>query len=87
MTERMQPLGLVDQCMNRSIWVVMKSDLEFTGTLIGFDDHVNLVLQNATEYAEDSPGSFRVVSKRDTMMLNGNQIAALIPGGKGPVAS
>lgn len=35
------PLELIDRCIGSSIWVVMKSNREFTGTLLGFDDYVS----------------------------------------------
>lgn len=35
------PLELIDRCIGSNIWVVMKSNREFTGTLLGFDDFVS----------------------------------------------
>lgn len=35
------PLELVDRCIGSSIWVVMKTQREFVGTLLGFDDYVS----------------------------------------------
>jgi len=35
------PLELVDRCIGSRIWVVMKSEREFVGTLLGFDDYVS----------------------------------------------
>lgn len=32
---------LIDRCIGSRIWVVMKSEREFTGTLLGFDDFVS----------------------------------------------
>jgi len=32
---------LIDRCIGSRIWVIMKSDREFTGTLLGFDDFVS----------------------------------------------
>lgn len=32
---------LIDRCIGSRIWVVMKNDHEFTGTLLGFDDFVS----------------------------------------------
>ncbi|KAJ3180504.1 RNA-binding protein lsm5 [Geranomyces variabilis] len=43
------PLELVDRCIGSRIWVVMKSEKEFAGTLLGFDDFVNMVLEDVTE--------------------------------------
>lgn len=40
---------LIDKCVGSRIWVVMKGDKEFSGTLLGFDDYVNMVLEDVTE--------------------------------------
>jgi hypothetical protein len=32
---------LIDRCIGSRIWVIMKSDREFTGRLLGFDDFVS----------------------------------------------
>ena len=35
------PLELIDRCIGSVIWVLMKNETEFTGTLMGFDDYVS----------------------------------------------
>lgn len=35
------PLELIDRCIGSSIWVIMKGNREFSGTLLGFDDFVS----------------------------------------------
>lgn len=35
------PLELIDRCIGSNIWVIMKGNREFTGTLLGFDDFVS----------------------------------------------
>ncbi|EPB70812.1 LSM domain protein [Ancylostoma ceylanicum] len=51
-------------------------------TLMGFDDYVNMVLEDVVEY-EQTPDGKRV-TKLDTILLNGNHITMLVPGGEGP---
>lgn len=34
-------LSQVDKAIGSKIWVVMKGEREFTGTLLGFDDYVS----------------------------------------------
>jgi small nuclear ribonucleoprotein (snRNP)-like protein len=53
---------------------------------------VNLVLDDAIEYTPDPKAprnSNRMVETRlhTEILLNGNQIAALVPGGSGPLTS
>jgi len=61
----------------------MKGDKEIVGRLVGFDDYVNVVLEDVVEYEWTSEG--RRVTKLDQILMNGNHIAMLVPGGEGPV--
>lgn len=64
---------------------MMKSEKEFVGTLLGFDDYVNMVLENVTEY--ETSGDSKKVSHLEQILLNGNNICMLVPGGEGPATS
>ncbi|KAM0004962.1 putative LSM domain, eukaryotic/archaea-type, LSM domain superfamily protein [Helianthus debilis subsp. tardiflorus] len=57
----------------------MKGDKELVGTLKGFDVYVNMVLEDVTEY-EILPEERRI-TKLDRILLKGNNIAILVPGG------
>ncbi|ORX38779.1 LSM-domain-containing protein [Piromyces finnis] len=82
MTSQLLPLELIDKCIGSRIWVIMKGEREFVGTLSGFDDYVNMVLEDVTEY-EDTPQG-KKVTHQEQILLNGNNICMLIPGGVGP---
>ncbi|PNS17802.1 U6 snRNA-associated Sm-like protein LSm5 [Sphaceloma murrayae] len=94
MATQLLPLELIDKCVGSKIWVIMKGDkgksirtlririltdslLEFSGTLLGFDDFVNMVLEEVTE-VDYASGTQNKLSK---ILLNGNNICMLIPGG------
>ncbi|CAF2486561.1 unnamed protein product [Rotaria sp. Silwood2] len=77
------PLELVDKCIGSRIHVIMKSDKEIVGTLLGFDDYVNMVLEDVTEFETLPDGGSRI-TKLDQILLNGNHVAMLVPGGEGP---
>lgn len=77
------PLELIDKCIGSKIHIIMKNDKEIVGTLLGFDDFVNMVLEDVTEY-EILPEGKRV-TKLEQILLNGNNINIMIPGGEGPV--
>uniref|UniRef100_A0A8U7N9D9 U6 snRNA-associated Sm-like protein LSm5 n=1 Tax=Corvus moneduloides TaxID=1196302 RepID=A0A8U7N9D9_CORMO len=66
------PLELVDKCIGSRIHIVMKSDKEIVGTLLGFDDFVNMVLEDVTEFEITPEG--RRITKLDQILLNGNNI-------------
>ncbi|KAL7413965.1 hypothetical protein BDY24DRAFT_414664 [Mrakia frigida] len=85
MASQILPLELIDRCIGSKIWVVMKGDREFVGTLTGFDDYVNMVLEDVTEYHSTPEG--RTTTHLNQTLLNGSNIAILVPGGEGPEAS
>ena len=65
-------LELVDKAIGSRIHIIMKNDKEIVGTLLGFDDFVNMVLEDVTEYESTPEG--RRVTKLDQILLNGNNI-------------
>ncbi|ODN05152.1 U6 snRNA-associated Sm-like protein LSm5 [Orchesella cincta] len=76
------PLELVDKCIGSRIHIIMKNDKEIVGTLLGFDDYVNMVLEDVTEYEQTTEG--RRITKLEQILLNGNNITMLVPGGDMP---
>lgn len=56
-----------------------QGDKEIVGTLRGFDVYVNMVLEDVSEISVTPEG--RVVTRLDTILLNGNNIAVMVPGG------
>jgi|ERR1712004_534879 len=76
------PLELVDKCIGSRIHIIMKNDKEIVATLQGFDPFVNMVLEDVTEFESTPEG--RRVTKLDQILLNGNNITMLVPGGEGP---
>ncbi|KAJ4459754.1 putative small nuclear ribonucleoprotein [Paratrimastix pyriformis] len=76
------PLELIDKCVGSKIWILMKGDKEVVGVLRGFDDHLNMVMDNVTEFEPD--GALWKQQKWDQILLNGMNICMLIPGGEGP---
>jgi U6 snRNA-associated Sm-like protein LSm5 len=83
MSEKLNPLALIDAAVGDQLWIIMKGDKELVGTLRGFDNYVNMVLENVTEYVTQ-PGGKTKKTSLDQILLNGNNIVMLIPGGAGP---
>mmetsp|Transcript_2062 Transcript_2062/g.3293 ORF Transcript_2062/g.3293 Transcript_2062/m.3293 type:complete len:100 (-) Transcript_2062:73-372(-) len=77
------PLELIDKCIGSRLWVIMKGDKEIVGTLTGFDDFVNMVLEDVVEVEISADGN-KTFQKLDQILLNGNNIALMIPGGPEP---
>lgn len=74
-TVTIQPLELIDKCIGSQIWVILTDKREFTGKLVGFDDFVNTVLEDVTEYDDGE------IIKRKKLLLNGTSIAMVCMGG------
>ncbi|VEU19497.1 DEKNAAC100585 [Brettanomyces naardenensis] len=74
------PLELIDKSIGSKIWAIMSDFHEFVGTLVGFDDFVNIILSDVTEYDV----ARKVVCKRSKLLLSSRNLAMLVPEGKGP---
>lgn len=62
----------MDKCIGSRIHIIMKNDKEIVGTLQGFDDFVNMLLEDVTEYESTPEG--RRITRLDQILLNGNNI-------------
>jgi len=62
--------------LSHSSDIIMKNDKEIVGTLQGFDDFVNMLLEDVTE-SEATPEGRRV-TKLDQILLNGSNITMVI---------
>ena len=59
----------------------MKGDKEFYGRLRGFDDYLNMMLEDVTEFSYKGQGSERIMlSQHKHMLLNGSHICMMVPG-------
>lgn len=76
------PLELVDKCIGSRIWVIMRGDKELVGTLRGFDDFVNIVLEDVVELHYTPDGTHK--TPLDRILLNGSNVCMLVPGSEGP---
>lgn len=69
------PLELVDKCIGSKILVLVKSKVEFTGTLVGFDDFVNMVLEDVievnTKTGKETKHSKLLLSGKSIYMVSG----------------
>mmetsp|Transcript_10525 Transcript_10525/g.23226 ORF Transcript_10525/g.23226 Transcript_10525/m.23226 type:complete len:84 (+) Transcript_10525:116-367(+) len=82
MASHILPLELIDKCVGSKIWIILKTETELVGTLRGFDDYVNLVLDDAVEYSIDHLTGEETRTDLSEILLNGNNVALLVPGGR-----
>eukprot|EP00753_Platysulcus_tardus_P001806 PLAT11557.2.p3 GENE.PLAT11557.2~~PLAT11557.2.p3 ORF type:complete len:107 (-),score=39.68 PLAT11557.2:156-476(-) len=80
MAAKVIPLELVDKCIGSRMWIIMKGDKELVGTLRGFDEFVNMVLDDVIEY-EATPTGLVKCAELPEILLNGNNVCMMVPGG------
>lgn len=44
------PLEVMDKCIGSKVWIVMRGEKEFYGTLRGFDEYLNIIMDDVKEY-------------------------------------
>lgn len=69
------PLEILDKSINSKIRILMTSNKEFVGTLVGFDDYVNIVLKDVQEIDEQNKEENLIKN----MLLGGGNIAMIKP--------
>jgi U6 snRNA-associated Sm-like protein LSm5 len=70
------PLALLEATVGSEVWIIMRGERELKGVLKGYDDYVNLVLEDVREF--DAAGE--LISSSASMLLNGNNIVGISPG-------
>ncbi len=69
-----KPLHVLQSFLNKNVFVVVKGNKEYRGTLVGYDVHINLVLKDAEEVIENqSKGIF------PTMIVRGDNVIYVSP--------
>ncbi|OIR58058.1 MAG: U6 snRNA-associated Sm-like protein LSm5 [Amphiamblys sp. WSBS2006] len=66
------PLDVFRESLGKRICAVLRTDREYSGVLCGFDDHINLVLDDTAEVA--GTGEERL----GRLFLSGKSIAMII---------
>jgi len=59
------PLEVMDKCIGRKMWIIMKEDKEFYGTLIGFDEFLNMNLEDCKEYEVKDGKNRKLIANLD----------------------
>lgn len=67
------PLHILDRNLNKYVGIRLKDGRYLQGKLTGFDDYMNLVLEDTKETYEDSE------RKLGTVVLRGNNLISIAP--------
>ena len=73
------PLELVDRCTGHRVHILLRDPhTSFRGTLLGFDDFVNMVLRDVVMETV-APDGEKMRKRVDEMLLNGNNVCMIAP--------
>jgi small nuclear ribonucleoprotein len=67
------PLNVLEKSLNRRISLMLKDNRNLEGKLVGFDDFMNLVLEETEETKDEQ------VKKLGTVVLRGNNVVTIVP--------
>jgi small nuclear ribonucleoprotein len=73
-----RPMDLLGRSLNSQVLVKLKGDRELRGRLRGYDQHLNLILDDAEDLTEQPP------QELGTVILRGDNVILLSPSGKAP---
>jgi small nuclear ribonucleoprotein len=67
------PLTVLEKAMHKRITLLLKDGRVLEGKLMGFDDYMNIVLDDTEESQEDN------VRRLGTVVLRGNNVVSIAP--------
>jgi small nuclear ribonucleoprotein len=67
------PLALLEKSMNRKISLLLKDNRVLEGKLTGYDDYMNMVLEDTEERTSDQ------TRRLGTVILRGNNVVSMSP--------
>lgn len=73
------PTGLLERLVQQRVVLLLKDGRQFAGRLVGLDDHLNLVLDEAEETRDDARRRLGRVVVRGS-----NVVSVLAPGASAP---
>ncbi len=73
MISMVMPLSLLEKSMNKKVSLLLKDSRMLEGTLTGFDDYLNMVLEDTEETNGDQ------VKRLGVVILRGNNVVSISP--------
>lgn len=67
------PLSILEKSVSKKVSLLLKDNRILEGTLVGYDDYMNMVLENTEETNGDQ------VKRLGTVVLRGNNVVSITP--------
>jgi len=67
------PLNVLEKSVNKRIHLLLKDNRQLEGKLVGYDDYMNMVLEDTEETKDEQ------VRRIGTVVLRGNNVVAIVP--------
>ena len=67
------PLSVLEKSINKRVQLLLKDNRILEGKLVGYDDYMNMVLEDTEETKEDN------VRRVGTVVLRGNNVVTIVP--------
>jgi small nuclear ribonucleoprotein len=68
------PLNVLEKSINKKISLLLKDNRTLVGKLTGFDEYMNMVLEETEETSSDNQ-----VRRLGTVILRGNNVVSISP--------
>jgi len=73
-----RPLDVLEASLDETVTVALKDGTAFVGTLAGYDQHMNVVLDAPGDTTDaDSLGELTVESVEDTTIIRGDNVVSI----------
>lgn len=67
------PLSVLEKSVNKRVSLLLKDNRTLDGKLVGYDDYMNMVLEDAEETKDEQ------VRRIGTVILRGNNVVTIVP--------
>lgn len=73
------PLNILEKSLNRKVSLLLKDSRTLEGKLVGYDEYMNMVLEDTEETRIDQETNDTQVRRIGTVVLRGNNVVTIIP--------
>lgn len=71
------PLNVLEKAVNHRISLLLKDNRVLEGKLVGFDEYMNMVMEDVEETTPDETGTN--TRRLGTVILRGNNVVSIAP--------